>query len=119
MGLPFSSRLRRLAVLIWKNTILVRKRHWIITLLEVFLPLMLFTLIAVIRANSSGFGDIKVDRYSWFEPSDQLFLRNSLREKEIHFAPKNNFTETLMRRVNSFTYDQEAGGNFLYNQMNF
>lgn len=103
MGLPLSSRLRRLTVLVWKNTVLVRIRHWIIALLEILVPLALFTLMAAIRANSADFGSFVVKDYRYYVPHNQLEFNNLLRDKVIHYAPKNNFTKTLMSRVYNFS----------------
>lgn len=98
-----ASRLRRLAVLIWKNTVLVRSRHWIIALLEILVPLALFTLMASIRANSADFGSVVVKDHKYYEPHNQLEYNNKLRDKVIHYAPTNNFTKMLMSRVYNFS----------------
>jgi cytochrome b subunit of formate dehydrogenase len=103
MGLPLASRLRRLAVLIWKNTVLVRTRHWIIALLEILVPLALFSLMASIRANSADFGSVVVKDYKYYIPHNQLEFNNKLRDKVIHYAPSNNFTKMLMSRVYNFS----------------
>lgn len=115
MGLPMSSRLRRLAVLVWKNTVLVRTRHWIIAILEILVPLALFSLMASIRANSADFGSNVVKDYNYYEPHNQLEFNNKLKDKTIHYAPTNNFTRELMSRVYNFSspYSFNEGNSFL------
>ncbi|XP_059481121.1 phospholipid-transporting ATPase ABCA1-like isoform X2 [Neocloeon triangulifer] len=102
MGTPVSMRLRRLGVLVWKNSVLVRKRHWFLTLLETLLPLILFAIVAFIRANSASLGTKQVDSTTWFHEYSQLDLRRDFRDKHILFAPENNFTKRLMERAKIF-----------------
>ncbi|XP_065331487.1 phospholipid-transporting ATPase ABCA1-like isoform X2 [Cloeon dipterum] len=98
----FSSRIRRLGVLVWKNSVLVRRRHWFITLLEILVPLVLFAIIAFLRANASSLGSVEVNESKRFDPKDQAELRSNLRLFEVFYAPKNSFTETLVNRAKEF-----------------
>ncbi|CAH1380553.1 unnamed protein product, partial [Tenebrio molitor] len=49
---------RELKLILWKN-LLIRKRHWVLTLIEILIPILLFTLIAYGRSKISGLNKIE------------------------------------------------------------
>ncbi|XP_065332523.1 phospholipid-transporting ATPase ABCA1-like [Cloeon dipterum] len=104
-SLPISARLRRLGVLVWKNCVFVRRRHLILTLLEIVLPVAFFAIAAYLRAKSASIlGTSVVAEPKYFSIQDLPTLRPKLGEMELWYAPKNSFTDTLVRRA------RDAGG---------
>ncbi|CAB3377760.1 Hypothetical predicted protein [Cloeon dipterum] len=104
-SVPMSARLRRLGVLVWKNCVFVRRRHLISTLLEIVLPVAFFAIAAYLRAKSASiFGTSVVAEPKYFSIQDLPTLRPKLGEMELWYAPKNSFTDMLVRRA------RDAGG---------
>jgi hypothetical protein len=48
--------LKKLWLVLWKNLI-IRRRHWILTLIEIVIPVLLFIVVAVVRSEIGPFGD--------------------------------------------------------------
>lgn len=106
--------LSKFLVLSWKN-LLLKKRHWFMTCMEVVLPIVLFALIAVLRSqitstNSGGDGDIG-DEANTFYPSDlqQMFHDNSWDicdgSRRLYYTgpqDEKNHLDTIMERVHGY-----------------
>ena len=106
--------LSKFLVLSWKN-LLLKKRHWFMTCMEVVLPIVLFALIAVLRSqitatNSGGDGDIG-DEANTFYPSDlqQMFSDNRWLicdgSRRLYYTgpqEEKNHLDTIMERVHGY-----------------
>lgn len=97
--------LRKLCLVIWKNLV-IRKRHWILTILEIVIPILLFIVAYIVRNDignlssareyPTSYGDIwteeKLTGYnSMMYSGDSLFL----------YAPDNDFTKKMVHEVTS------------------
>ncbi|CAG7822734.1 unnamed protein product [Allacma fusca] len=100
---PVSLKFRRLLLLIWKNMIL-RKRHWIITSFQVFLPVILvvgFT--TANKATSTG------ERQQSGQPEPPPGPRHGIMEMarvaielnntRVAYAPSNAFTDKMIKNL--------------------
>ncbi|PSN44306.1 ATP-binding cassette sub-family A member 3 [Blattella germanica] len=96
-----ASVLRKLNLVIWKNLI-IRKRHWILTILEIVIPTLLFVLCAAVRSNiSESESNEKPESYFpvWTEenlakPNGQLYQDNV-----FLYAPNNSFGKEMVTEV--------------------
>ncbi|XP_069681458.1 phospholipid-transporting ATPase ABCA3-like isoform X2 [Periplaneta americana] len=90
--------LTKFFLIMWKNVIL-RLRHYILTTIEVVLPIILFILAAVVRSEMVGF-DRVVD-IQYFEITDEWTLLNIFTSKNyLLYAPPTDFTTKLVTEVN-------------------
>jgi ATP-binding cassette subfamily A (ABC1) protein 3 len=48
--------LKKLYLVVWKNLI-IRRRHWILTLIEIVIPVLLFIVVAAVRSNTVSSDD--------------------------------------------------------------
>ena len=60
---------RKLTTIVSKNLI-IRKRHWILTLCEVVVPIMLFALVAIARSKVNGMNKIHIEKPTFHDPMD-------------------------------------------------
>lgn len=96
--------LRKLYLLLWKNFV-IRKRHWILTLIEVVIPVVLFILIALMRSEM-GPSDDTLHPVQYNEIlTDDAIIKMSMSSISgsslLLYAPHNNFTEKIMAVVSS------------------
>ncbi|XP_065346232.1 phospholipid-transporting ATPase ABCA1-like [Cloeon dipterum] len=96
--------MRQLGVLFWKNSILVRRRKWFVTLLEFALPLLLFTVYAVFFAKDDlpSNNDGETNKPFYFKPLVPSALVKLLFDRDVFYAPRNNFTDTLVSRASNY-----------------
>lgn len=95
---------RLFTLLMWKN-FTVRKRHWKVSLLvEILIPVLLFTLIQVVRdfVDVGGLSDTEIQFNDTIFPiqsrEEILKIANDL-NPSIYFIPKNNYTQYLMDKT--------------------
>ncbi|KAF4528687.1 hypothetical protein B566_EDAN015499 [Ephemera danica] len=106
MSQRLSNSFRKFLLLIWKNTYVIRKRHWLATLFEIIVPLFLFLLMAVLRASTGAFGVVNhanATYYSEISESELLSYENEMLRPSvssaISYAPTNDFTTKLVQRL--------------------
>jgi hypothetical protein len=86
--------LRRLGLVMWKN-LLLRKKHWIVTLFEIVIPLVLFIVAVAVRLVAGTSVVI-------FNPAQYFPVENEERllyTSSVLYAPNNNFTRWMMDSV--------------------
>ena len=108
---------KQLRILLWKCWIM-RRRHYISSLFELLIPLVLSIAIASLYANqqsSKGFGGSEVEQQSSYEPAKTFsypqitftygcplsFGTNEFRAT-IYYAPENDLTNSLMEQIQQF-----------------
>jgi hypothetical protein len=76
--------------------LVIRKRHWILTLIEIVIPVVLFIVVTLMKSSQSD-GQLLPAQYGaiWTEKS----LSNS--DSSLLYAPFNNFTKRIMAAVSS------------------
>jgi ATP-binding cassette subfamily A (ABC1) protein 3 len=95
--------LKKVYLVMWKNLI-IRKRHWILTLIEILIPVVLFIVVAAIRSNVNSTDEFRPTQYfksmsedSIMEESLFALLDTSL----LMYAPDNDFTGKMMKVVSA------------------
>ena len=88
----------------WKNFV-IRKRHWILTLLEIVIPVLLFIVVVLIRSDI-GSSDDKFHPVKYFEnwPEDRVIEQSMTTLSDaslLLYAPQNNFSTKIMSIVSS------------------
>jgi hypothetical protein len=85
----------------WKNVIL-RKRHWIVTSLEIVIPVVLFILAAVIQSQLR-IPNVKNVTANFFEIENESYMTSRIVRcnEPILYAPNNTFTSNIMGIVTS------------------
>ncbi|KAJ3652605.1 hypothetical protein Zmor_018556 [Zophobas morio] len=93
---------RKLTAIVSKNLI-IRKRHWILTLCEVVVPIILFVVVAFARSKVNGMNKIHIEEPTFYEPMDTYDIYSHLDAGEINFwyAPGTNFTRTIINGIQS------------------
>ncbi|CAL4067232.1 unnamed protein product, partial [Meganyctiphanes norvegica] len=87
---------QKLVLLMWKN-LLLRKRHWVLTLFEVLLPTLLFSLIVSIRVlPDSAFQPTEIDTNTTFKFIDEDNIRSHFCSKYYGFWNNANSTIPLV-----------------------
>lgn len=89
----------RLKAVIWKNIIL-RKRNWILFIIEILCPFLLFVCIVLLRniGKEINYKEFKGHEMNSSELAALGFKKR--RSVDILFAPINDFTIKLMKKVN-------------------
>jgi ATP-binding cassette subfamily A (ABC1) protein 3 len=104
---------RELKLILWKN-LLIRKRHWVLTLTEILIPTLLFTLIVYGRSKVSGLNKIEIKDPTYHEKSeiDKIYARLGVGEMSLWYSPYTDFTEGIIKIVQEkFQIPEE--GNFI------
>jgi ATP-binding cassette subfamily A (ABC1) protein 3 len=96
--------LKKLCLVLWKNFV-IRKRHWILTLLEIVIPVLLFIVVVLIRSEI-GPSDDKFHPVEYFEMwTEDKVIEQSMSTLSyssfLLYAPQNNFTTKIMSVVSS------------------
>jgi ATP-binding cassette subfamily A (ABC1) protein 3 len=97
--------LKKFCVVLWKNYV-IRKRHWILTLLEIVIPVLLFIVVVLIRLEI-GPSDDKLHPVRYFDISNEdkviehTMTALSDNSSLLLYAPQNNFTTKIMSNVSS------------------
>ncbi|CAH1119745.1 unnamed protein product [Phaedon cochleariae] len=92
-----SIKLNQLRVVLWKNLI-IRKRHWLLTIIEASLPIVLFFLIAYGRSKISGLTKTEVTDPTYNEVNGiQYYL--GIADVNILYSPDNEFTSDIIQRT--------------------
>jgi ATP-binding cassette subfamily A (ABC1) protein 3 len=91
---------RELKLILWKN-LLIRKRHWVLTLIEILIPILLFTLIAYGRSKISGLNKIEIKDPTYHEKSeiDEIYAHLGVGEISLWYSPYTDFTEGIIKIV--------------------
>ena len=83
---------------------MIRKRHWILTLLEIVIPVLLFIVVVLIRSEI-GPSEDKFHPVEYFEmwTEDKVIEQSmsTLSYSFLLYAPQNNFTTKIMSVVSS------------------
>lgn len=96
--------LRKLCLILWKNLV-IRKRHWILTLIEIVIPVLLFIVVALVRSEiGPSIDTLHPAKYheiltegAVIEGSMEAISESS----SLLYAPHNNFTQKIMAAVSS------------------
>lgn len=95
-----TSVFNKLKVVIWKN-IIIRKRHWLLSILEIAIPVVLFVLISYARSKIEGIGKryINETTYNPAYSSSTFYNDRSKGDGFIYYTPENQFTNSLIYEV--------------------
>lgn len=95
--LPSSSTLLKIKVTLWKNYI-IRRHHWLATLLEVALPALLFAFFAYLRSSTDVMVHkyINTTSYAELHGIEEVLGRSALYSYTFLYAPNSTFTNKLM-----------------------
>ncbi|KAG5895530.1 hypothetical protein JTB14_010674 [Gonioctena quinquepunctata] len=89
----------QLQVVVWKNFI-IRRRHWLLTIFESLLPIVLFVLIAYGRSKITGLNKMEIldPTYSDVQniPKDI-----DIGSTYLFYAPENKLTSSVMRKTSN------------------
>jgi hypothetical protein len=98
--------LKKLHLVMWKNLI-IRRRHWTLTLIEIVIPILLFIIVAGVRSNIVSSVD-EPQQYNQFILVKALEERlKSLSDEYIlMYAPNEKYTSNIVRLV---THDLHKG----------
>jgi hypothetical protein len=93
--------LRKFGLVVWKN-LLLRKRHWIVTSLEIVIPVVLFILAAVVKTQLSP-DVIEVSaKYGQIQNEDNMTTEiYDFCNKSVLYAPNKTFESYIMGNVTS------------------
>jgi hypothetical protein len=82
-----------------------------VTLLEILIPLLLFVLMAVLRASIGSFGVQAVTDPTRFQEFSEIWARGNhiIPGTTINYAPINNFTADIVRRTAAKCDIHESG----------
>jgi ATP-binding cassette subfamily A (ABC1) protein 3 len=91
---------RELKLILWKN-LLIRKRHWLLTMTEILIPILLFALIAYGRSRTSGLNKIEMKDPTYHKKSeiDEIYAHLGVREISLWYSPFTDFTEGIIKTV--------------------
>jgi ATP-binding cassette subfamily A (ABC1) protein 3 len=106
---------RKLKLILWKN-LLIRKRHWLLTMTEILIPILLFTLIAYGRSRTSGLNKIEMKDPTYHKKSeiDEIYARLGVGEISLWYSPFTDFTEGIIKTVQEkFQIPGEATKEFI------
>lgn len=109
---------RRLGLLLWKN-LLLRRRHWIVTLLEILLPTLAAIALAFLRTQITDDNKTIMNTTTIFPPMDELEMlsetrRTLFRKKSfLAYVPVNNLTNQIMMDM-SVKLKAKRMGEFLH-----
>jgi ATP-binding cassette subfamily A (ABC1) protein 3 len=95
--------LKKLWLVLWKNLV-IRKRHWILTLIEIVIPVLLFIVVGAIRSEIGPSSDeLHPVKYYDIWTEDRIITQSmiSLSDSLLLYAPKNNFTKKMITSVSS------------------
>lgn len=102
---------RNFNLIVWKN-LLIRKRHWLITLLELVFPALLFSLSLFFLHSLKKNIDEKLIIQPLI-PMTQLIENFSSTNKMFKYLPSNDFTDSLMKTVvKRLGFEMEGKGNW-------
>lgn len=93
--------LRQLKLILWKNLLIIRKRHWLLTLTEILIPILLFTLVAYGRSKISGMNKQIIDYATHYDRigRDEIYSHLDVGDLNLWYSPYNDFTEKIIRKV--------------------
>jgi ATP-binding cassette subfamily A (ABC1) protein 3 len=96
--------LKKLCLVLWKNFV-IRKRHWILTLIEIVIPVLLFIVVVLIRSEI-GPSDDKLHPAEYYKiwTEDEVIEQSMTTLSDsslLLYAPENNFTTKIMAAVSS------------------
>lgn len=88
---------KSLKVILWKNYI-IRKRHWLLTLLTIIIPTILFAFFGYARSKTAGVSKNFVNTTSYNEPIDihDLYKKINRHDTKLYYAPNTQFTEEIV-----------------------
>ncbi|XP_044266047.1 phospholipid-transporting ATPase ABCA1-like [Tribolium madens] len=91
---------QHLKLILWKNLV-IRKRHWLLTLTEILIPILLFTLVAYGRSKISGMNKQIITYPTYYRENtlDEIYSHLDVGELQLWYAPYNNFTENIIKKV--------------------
>ncbi|XP_044746947.1 phospholipid-transporting ATPase ABCA1-like isoform X2 [Coccinella septempunctata] len=98
------AHLKQLRLVLWKNS-LIRKRHWVLTLFEILLPILLFILVSYSRSKISGIAKQEIVDPTYSEPihlsekGEIYYTVIDISSTLFFYAPSNNLTDELIRRL--------------------
>jgi hypothetical protein len=98
--------LKKLYLVTWKNLI-IRRRHWILTLIEIVIPILLFIVVAGVRSNIVSSVD-EPQHYNQFILVKALEESNKSLSDEylLMYAPNETYTSNIVSLV---THDLHKG----------
>ena len=92
---------KKLILVLWRNFI-IRRRHWLLTIFEIVIPVLLFIMIAALRSNMSESTD-NFFPTSYFPAWDENDLTKDTQVTYSHtpllYTPINNFTTFMIKEV--------------------
>jgi ATP-binding cassette subfamily A (ABC1) protein 3 len=91
---------RELKLILWKN-LLIRKRHWVLTLIEILIPILLFTVIAYGRSKINGLNKMQIREPTYHEKReiDSIYAHLGVGEISLWYSPFTDFTEGIIKGV--------------------
>ncbi|KAL1501623.1 hypothetical protein ABEB36_006920 [Hypothenemus hampei] len=87
-------------VILWKNLI-IRKRHWFLTICEALIPVLLFILIAYGRSKITSLSKQEIINVTYNDklPIHYDYHGLNLGETQLLYAPKNDYFSDIIHRV--------------------
>ena len=90
----------KLVTILWKNLV-IRKRHWVLTISEIVIPIILFTLVAYGRSKISGMSKVHIKEPTYYDVTDtrNIYSHLDLYELKLWYAPSTNFTREIIYKI--------------------
>ncbi|XP_063222748.1 phospholipid-transporting ATPase ABCA3-like [Bacillus rossius redtenbacheri] len=85
-------------LVLWKNMV-VRRRHWLLTLFEVAVPLLLFVSYALAKGLAMQSPGMELPSDAVYFARDDLAPGHMVRTARLLYAPNTSFAHALMQRV--------------------
>nr|CAD7432558.1 unnamed protein product [Timema monikensis] len=94
-----SAILRKFSLVLWKNFV-IRKRHWLLTLFEIAIPIILFAIMALIKSNvNTTHGPIRDATYFSTTNLESISQYFRFSNPVVYYTPDSEPQRTIMNRV--------------------
>nr|XP_022910166.1 ATP-binding cassette sub-family A member 3-like [Onthophagus taurus] len=97
--MKMNSSIRQLRTMFWEHY-KIRKRHFLLTLLEICLPIIIFLVVAIIRSKHSSFKKDYTPTRPPYETTDsELLTAINIVDTKLFYSPQTKFTSDLAREI--------------------
>nr|CAD7265343.1 unnamed protein product [Timema shepardi] len=99
-----SAILRKFSLVLWKNLV-IRKRHWLLTIFEIAIPVILFAIMALIKSNvNTTHGPTRDTTYFGTKNLESISHYFRFSNPVVYYAPDSEPQRTIMNRVKEKLY---------------
>ncbi|KAL1501621.1 hypothetical protein ABEB36_006918 [Hypothenemus hampei] len=90
----------QLRAILWKNVI-IRKKHWFLTICEIMIPVLLFIVVAYGRSNITGLSKQEIVNVTYNEkyPISYDYHQLNLEETQFYYSPNHEYFSDIVHRL--------------------